>query len=87
MLLLSRLNSSLINTATEIDIKATSANPIISGSTIKVEYPLDQVQLDVASVSALTFFQVSSTGTVGTALTATSVTSNATYIVATFTEW
>ncbi|CAI2359515.1 unnamed protein product [Moneuplotes crassus] len=82
-----RLNSSLINTDTELDIKATSANPIPSLSTIKVEYPLDQVQLSVASTSALTFFQVSSAGTVGSALTPISVATSSTHITVTFREW
>ena len=82
-----RVNSSLINTETNIDIKATSANPIIANSIITVEYPLDQVQLNVATTSLLTFFQLTSGGAVSTAITATSVTSNSTYIIAKFTEW
>ena len=82
-----RKDSSLINTDTNLDIKATSANPILSGSIITVEYPLDQAELSVASTAALTFFQLTAGGAVSTALTPTSVTSNATYIVAKFTEW
>lgn len=82
-----RVNSSLINTETELDIQATSANPILANSIVTVEYPLDQVQLNVATTSLLTFFQLTSGGAVSIALTPLSVTSNSTYIVAKFTEW
>lgn len=82
-----RVDSSKINAVTTVDIKATSANPILSGSSITIGVSLDQFVLNVASVSSLTFNQLDSSGAVGAALTATSTSTNSTHIIVKFTEW
>jgi len=82
-----RVDSSLINEATNLNIKATSKNPILSGSIITFGFALDQVILDVNDASLLTFFQLDSSDNASTELFATSTTSNSTHIVVKFTEW
>lgn len=62
-------------------------NPIRENSTIKFYFPLDQVQL-VSTVSAITFYKLSSSNVVGTQLTPTvSAAVSGSYITVTFKEW
>jgi hypothetical protein len=83
-----RIDSSKINDPTNIDIKATSANPILAGSVITIAYALDQVVLNVASANSLTFTQLDSSGNAGPTLTTTvPTTTNSTHIIVKFTEW
>jgi hypothetical protein len=82
-----RADSSLINDVTNINIKATSTNPILAGSIITFELPLDQVILTGADENTLTFFQLDTSGNVGAQLTTASRSLNATYIIITISEW
>jgi hypothetical protein len=82
-----RVDSSKINDVTALDIKATSKNPILSGSTISFQIPLDQVQLNVASVTDLTYSSLDTSGNVNGVLTATSETNSGTYLQISFAEW
>lgn len=82
-----RKDSSQINQVTNIDIKATSANPILASSVITFELPLDQVKITGADQNTLTFYRLDASGTQGTQLTATSRTLNSTYIKIKITEW
>ena len=82
-----RVDSSKINDVTSLDIKATNPNPILAGSRISVEFPLDQAQLNVADANSLTFNQLDSSGNVGASITALTTSSNSTYIRVTFSEW
>ena len=82
-----RVDSSKINEVTNINIKATSANPITTSSILKFKFPLDQVVLNVATADALTYYQLDASGNVGSQLTALSTTSDASYITVTIREW
>lgn len=82
-----RVDSSQINEITDLDIKATSANPILVDSTITFCYPLDQVVLNVGSIDDLTFFELDSSGNAGSQLTPTSRSENSTYYTIEFIEW
>lgn len=81
-----RVDSSLINEATNINIKATSKNPILANSIITFELPFDQVQY-VTDINGLTFFKLDSSDNVGDALTTTSISSSADYISVSIQEW
>ena len=48
---------------------------------------MDQFVLNVASTSLLTFYQLDSSGAVGSALTATSTSTNSTHIIVKIKEW
>ena len=76
-----------INAVTNINVKATSANPILANSVITFGFALDQLVLNVADIASLTFFQLDSSGNVGSQLTPTGRTSNSTHILIDITEW
>jgi hypothetical protein len=82
-----RVDSSLINQVTNINIEATSTNPILAASIITFELPLDQVIITGADETTLDFFQLDASGNVGTQLTTTSRVLNSTYIIIKITEW
>jgi hypothetical protein len=81
-----RVDSSLINDATNINIKATSANPIIANSIITFHLPFDQVQY-VTDINGLTFFQLDSSDVVGSALATTSISATTDYVIFSIKEW
>jgi hypothetical protein len=80
-----RVDSSKINEATNLNIKATSANPILANSVVTISIPIDQAVLDVADVDALTFYQLDSSDNVGSQITTSSRSSNSTYYTIIFT--
>jgi hypothetical protein len=83
-----RVDSSVMNEVTNVDFSATSLNPIPVGSKITVNIPIAQFVLNVGSVSDVTFYQLDSSGNVGTQRTPSSTpTSNSTYYIFEFTEW
>ena len=81
-----RVNSSQININTYLNIKATSANPILANSKITFNIPFDQAVFQT-DLNSLTFFQLDTSDNVGSALTATSRSNDSNYIYIAFNEW
>ncbi|CAI2366970.1 unnamed protein product [Moneuplotes crassus] len=55
-----RLNNTLINSDNDLEIKTYSSNEILSKSTIKIEYPFDQVQLSGNIPSGIDLIELAS---------------------------
>ena len=82
-----RVSSPHINEVVNVDLFATSANPIPVQSTITVGYPLDHVVLNVANINDLEFYALDSSGNAGIKLTPIASVQNGTHIVKKFFEW
>ena len=81
-----RVDSPKINTVTNLDVKATSANPIIAGSIITLQIPTDQAAL-VSDINSLTFFRLDASNNVGAALTLINRSTAGGYVTVKITEW